>query len=250
MEQLSDQRLKQLACKASSHTIQALAEEGLIEGYASRFHIEDSEHDIVLPGAYKRTLQHQRQSKRPYLYPFLFQHDPAQIIGGIIEAYEDHNGLFYRARCNLETRLGRECYSNARQGLLYQTSIGYDVPGAGAEYRQGKRYLKEIRLWEISLVTFAANPQALVTQVKAQSGAEAPLSPQQYALILRSLDSIGESCHQIRTLLHRLPLTTAQMHDGYDHKEAVPAAEITAQLTQLLDTVTQTLARQQEGKDA
>jgi HK97 family phage prohead protease len=141
---------------------------GLIQAYASKFGNEDSYRDIVVPGAYKRTLSSQRKSKQPWLYPYLFQHDEKSILGGIQEAQEDDFGLLYEAQCNMETQLGREQYSNAKMGILYQSSIGYDVPKGGAEYKDGIRYLKEIRLWEISLVTFAANPEATVVDVKRQ----------------------------------------------------------------------------------
>jgi len=58
-------------------------------------------------------------------------------------------------------------------GVLRQSSIGFDVPTGGSEYKDGIRYLKEIRLWEISLVTFAANEEAIVLDVK-QSPSERP----------------------------------------------------------------------------
>jgi HK97 family phage prohead protease len=141
---------------------------GIIEAYASKFGNEDSYKDIVVPGAYKRTLNSQlaKKSKQTWLWPYLFQHDEKSILGGIQDAEEDDFGLLYQGQCNMETQLGREQYSNAKMGVLFQSSIGYDVPKGGAEYKDGIRYLKEIRLWEISLVTFAANPEATVVDVK------------------------------------------------------------------------------------
>lgn len=145
--------------------------QGIIQAYASKFGNEDEYKDIVVEGAYKRTLANQHKAARPYLYTYLYQHDPNLIVGGIKEAEEDSKGLLYQAQCNLETQLGRETYSNAKMGVLYQSSIGYDVPPGGAEFKEGIRYLKEIRLWEISLVTFAANPEATVVSVKANQRA-------------------------------------------------------------------------------
>lgn len=141
-------------------------DKGIIQAYASKFDNTDEYNDVVLSGSYKRTLSNQRKSNRPYLYTYLFQHDPSSIIGGVKDADEDNIGLLYQAQCNMDTQLGRETYSNAKMGVLYQSSIGYDVPQGGAEYKEGIRYLKEIRLWEISLVTFAANPEATVVDVK------------------------------------------------------------------------------------
>src|SRR5215831_576188 len=108
-------------------------DKGIIQAYASKFGNEDEYKDIVVEGAYKRTLAFARKASRPYLYTYLYQHEPAQIVGGIKEAEEDRFGLLYQAQCNLETQLGRETYSNAKMGVLYQSSIGYDVPDGGAE---------------------------------------------------------------------------------------------------------------------
>ena len=43
-------------------------------------------------------------------------------------------------------------------------SIGFDQ--VKSKVVDGVRHLSELRLWEVSLVTFGANPQALVTAVK------------------------------------------------------------------------------------
>jgi HK97 family phage prohead protease len=44
-------------------------------------------------------------------------------------------------------------------------SIGFET--VKSKVVDGVRHLSELRLWEVSLVTFAANPQALVTGVKS-----------------------------------------------------------------------------------
>ena len=48
-------------------------------------------------------------------------------------------------------------------------SIGFMIPPGGWEYDDAKRArtIKEADLWEISLVTFPANPKARITRVKA-----------------------------------------------------------------------------------
>jgi HK97 family phage prohead protease len=146
-------------------------DEGTLTAYASQFNVVDAYKDVVLPGAFKRTLNNRRSSKDKYLYPLLYQHDASRIIGGISEAQEDDYGLLYKASFNLDTQLGKDAYSNAKKGMLVKSSIGFDIPPKGAEYAEDDgdyvRYIKEVRLWEISLVTFPANPGAVVVDVKS-----------------------------------------------------------------------------------
>ena len=66
----------------------ALTPDGLIEGYASLFGAVDQARDMVMPGAFKLTLQ-QRGLRR---IPMLFQHDPSEPIGIWLELREDFRG--------------------------------------------------------------------------------------------------------------------------------------------------------------
>ncbi len=139
--------------------VKQLDEAGVFEGYAAVFGNEDLGGDIIEPGAFTKTLQ-----ENPNM-PILWQHDPREPIGVTLSAVEDGRGLRVRGQLNLETSRGREAYALLKQGALKGLSIGYD---AVKELWEGTtRRLKEIRLWEWSLVTFPMNLQAQVTAVKA-----------------------------------------------------------------------------------
>jgi HK97 family phage prohead protease len=68
--------------------------DGAVEGYASLFGEIDAARDMVMPGAFARTLK----SRGPRRIPMLFQHDPAEPVGVWLELTEDFRGL--RARAN------------------------------------------------------------------------------------------------------------------------------------------------------
>jgi len=139
--------------------VKSIDEQGVFEGYADEFNNEELGGDIIEPGAFKKTLK-----ENPKM-PILWQHDPREPIGVTLEAYEDDKGLRVKGQLNLETTKGREAYALLKQGALKGLSIGYD---AVKELWEGTtRRLKEIRLWEWSLVTFPMNLQAQVTAVKA-----------------------------------------------------------------------------------
>ena len=78
---------------------------------------------------------------------------------------EDDKGLFVVGEINLGVRRGLEAYNLAKQGVLTDMSIGYSVIDFGMV--KGIRELKEIELWEISLVSEPANPSAQIVQVKS-----------------------------------------------------------------------------------
>lgn len=145
--------------KGFKFDVKSIDEQGIFEGYAAVFNNVDLGGDVIEPGAFKKTLQ-----ENPRM-PILWQHDPREPIGVTLEAYEDGKGLRVKGQLNLETTRGREAYALLKQGALKGLSIGYD---AVKEVWEGtKRILKEIRLWEWSLVTFPMNPLAQVAEVKA-----------------------------------------------------------------------------------
>jgi phage head maturation protease len=68
-----------------------------------------------------------------------------------------------------------EAYLLLKAGVLDAMSIGYDVR-ADRIARDGARELLDVEIWEVSLVTFPANPMAIVERVKDNSPAIEALS--------------------------------------------------------------------------
>jgi HK97 family phage prohead protease len=159
--------------KTISFSVKALDDDqGLIEAYGSVFDVEDQGGDVVQPGAFKRTIQNSKARKEAgkakFLATMLYQHDPDRPIGGWYDLVEDTHGLKCKGQIVLSTQLGRETYELIKAGVINEFSIGYDIPSGGSTYDKssGARLLKELRLWEISPVTFAMNQEALLTSVK------------------------------------------------------------------------------------
>lgn len=139
--------------------IKSVEDNGIVEGYAAVFGNKDLGNDIIDPGAFKKTINERKN------VPLLWYHQPPEVLGLVFEMEEDNKGLKSRSQINLDTQLGREKFSLIRQGAIKGMSIGFE---AIKETWDGTvRRLKEIRLWEISLVTFPMNPLAQVTGIKA-----------------------------------------------------------------------------------
>jgi hypothetical protein len=121
--------------------------EGRFAGYASVFNRLDSGGDIVLPGAFAKSLARRRGRIR-----LLFQHDPKEPVGTWESMGEDNHGLFVTGRLvpgvPRSDALRRLIENRALDGL----SIGFRT--VKASRRDGNRLLHEIDLFEVSIVTF------------------------------------------------------------------------------------------------
>ncbi len=134
-------------------------EKGAFTGYASVFGVVDSYGDVVMPGAFKRTLKERKQ------FPLLWSHNVAEPIG-VMSGAEDEKGLWIEGQLNLDVERAREVRSLMKQGAVDGLSIGYQTVKEGVDKESGVRQLKEVKLWEVSVCVFQANPEATVDEVK------------------------------------------------------------------------------------
>lgn len=137
-------------------------EAGVFAGYASVFGLTDSQRDVILRGAFTRTLSQRRTPVR-----LLWQHQLAEPIGEIEILREDAHGLYVRARLMLELTRAREAYRLLRSKVVTGLSIGYTPLRFRFDRNRRVRVIQEVALWEVSIVTFPANEAAQITVVKA-----------------------------------------------------------------------------------
>lgn len=141
----------------------------VIEGYASRFGLPDQGGDIVAPGAFGASLA--RLAARGDRVRMLWQHDPSKPIGVWEEVREDATGLFLRGRLLDGVALAQEAATLIAAGAIDGLSIGYRTIRAGKD-AQGRRVLREVELWEVSLVTFPMLPGARLGLKSRQEDAD------------------------------------------------------------------------------
>lgn len=144
--------------------IKSIDEQGIFEGYGNVFGVQDHYRDVVEPGAFTKTLQNWQEKGR--LPALLWQHDSSKPIGVYESMSEDQHGLHVRGRLLVEdVPLAREAWALLKAGAINGLSIGYSTV---LEERDINRvnHIKEIDLWEVSLVTFPANAESTVTHIK------------------------------------------------------------------------------------
>jgi HK97 family phage prohead protease len=101
-------------------------EDGTIEGYGSVFNIEDQGGDVVLPGAFKKTLRAHKKNKT--MPKMLWQHDPRQPIGKWTDIVEDDRGLNVRGRLLIDSDpLARTAHAHLQEKSIDGLSIGFVI---------------------------------------------------------------------------------------------------------------------------
>lgn len=134
---------------------------GIVKGYGSVFNNIDSDNDIILAGAYTKTLNENGSRVR-----YCNQHRIDQPLGKFTELREDGNGLYFVAEIP-KTRLGEDVLLLMKNGVINENSVGI-MPIVKSFRQDGVRELKEVKLYEISCVTLAANPLAMITDAKGE----------------------------------------------------------------------------------
>ncbi|EMM8062258.1 HK97 family phage prohead protease [Morganella morganii] len=146
--------------------IKSVTETGEFEGYGSVFGVKDSYSDIVVPGAFQASLNEWRE--KGCLPAMLWQHQISEPVGVYTEMREDDTGLYVKGRLLIEDDpLSKRAHAHLKAGSLSGLSIGYILKDWEYDRNKGAFLLKEIDLWEVSLVTFPSNDEARVSDVKS-----------------------------------------------------------------------------------
>lgn len=131
---------------------------GIVKGYGSYFDNKDSDADIIRRGAYQKTIKENGERVK-----YLYQHNMMQPIGKMKELYEDEKGLVFVAEIP-KTTLGKDVIELMKAGVITENSVG--ILPIVKEDKGDYREIKEVKLFEISAVTLAANDQAKILDVK------------------------------------------------------------------------------------
>lgn len=143
--------------------VKGVSDSGVFEGYASTFGERDLGGDIVVAGAFTKSLK-ARGAKGVRMFA---DHDSTKRIGVWTDISEDQTGLYVKGQLLTEKEIGRDAYIDLKNGALDGMSIGFRTKSDSYDGRRKARMLKEVDLLEISLVSFPMNENARVTAVKS-----------------------------------------------------------------------------------
>lgn len=114
--------------------------------------------ETIAPGAFSRTLKSRNNVR------MLLNHNPEKVLastrGKTLRLSEDSRGLLAEADLP-PTTVGRDLSISMRRGDIDSMSFGFTVPRGGDSWNDtgDRRELREVRLHEVSVVTFPAYPK-------------------------------------------------------------------------------------------
>lgn len=98
----------------------------------------------------------------------LWQHQMDEPIGIYTDIKEDDHGLYVKGRLLVDADpLAKRAHAHMKAGSLGGLSIGYMLTDYDYDSAKDAFILKELDLWEVSLVTFPANEEARISNVKS-----------------------------------------------------------------------------------
>jgi HK97 family phage prohead protease len=157
-----------------------------LEGYAAVYSNVDSYKDVIQMGAFDAFLA-SGDAKR---VKFCYNHDITKVIGVVEELKSDEYGLWFRAKMS-NTTLGKDIAVLIEDGALSEFSIGYKTEDS--VYKEdGIRQLTKLYLYEFSVVSRAANPQAVLTgaERKEEQMGKPALEEMDYAQLKCELEEL------------------------------------------------------------
>jgi len=144
---------------------------GIVKGYGSVFNNIDSDGDMIAKGAYTKTILENGERVK-----YLYQHKMDQPLGKMINLYEDEKGLMFEAEIP-KTQLGTDVLELIKAGVITENSVGImPILKESCAGEKCFRKLTEVKLYEISAVTLAANDEAMILDVKGNVDVDKVLS--------------------------------------------------------------------------
>ena len=128
--------------------------QGVVSGYFSAFGNVDSDGDIMMPGAFKRSIQDWGPEGKGRI-KHLLNHDPSKPLGKIQVLREDEYGLYYESKVGTHT-LGKDYVKMIESGLIAEHSIGFKT--LREQKADNGNQIHEVMLFEgSSLTAWGAN---------------------------------------------------------------------------------------------
>lgn len=136
----------------------------VVTGYFSKFGDVDSDGDMIMKGAYSKTIMENGvEGKNRIVH--LYQHDVNRVLGKPHVLKEDDYGLYFETRF-ADVSYAMDVLKLYEAGVINEHSVGFQT--IQAQEKGNYNEITEIKLFEGSTVTFGANENTPFLGFKAQ----------------------------------------------------------------------------------
>lgn len=178
---------------------------GIVTGYLSSFDTKDYDNDIIVKGAYTKSITERKDG-----IFFLNQHNWAQPHGTFSVLVEDSKGLYFESNPLIGTTYSQDTLKLYEAGIIKEHSVGFITVKSEYDKKEQARIIKEIKLLEGSNVTLGANPNTPYLGMKSLNIQEAN---DQVKLIVKMLRNGSLTDETFNTLEIALKQLQKQMYE-------------------------------------
>jgi len=157
-------------------------DEWTFEGYVVTWDTIDDYNSTFKRGSFKKTI-----TERGTRIKVLWNHDTDEPIGKIVEIREDKKGVFVKGILTEGVSKASDVYKNLRAGVIDTLSFGF-IPLQKKTTKDGVLEITEVKLFEVSPVTFEANETAVITDVRSEDMEEKEVEKEVEKKEIRSED--------------------------------------------------------------
>lgn len=147
----------------------SVTDTGEFTGYASVFDGIDSCGDTIKPTTYDFILG-EIAAGREIMPKMFYNHESWKIpVGKWLELLTDKTGLLTKGKLNLKTQSGADIYESMKFGSIDGLSVCIEVPDY--DFTAERRIIETVtKMPEISIVTYPADNNARIFDVKSETG--------------------------------------------------------------------------------
>lgn len=161
-----DKRIKDFGSKIQDVDVKRRVITGLFAHFGSK----DRDGDVILKGAFKKSIQENGPMGSGEI-AHLLDHKKDQAVGNIIRLEETNEGLYYESEIG-DHNLGQDFLKMVESKIIKYHSIGFSVIKERYDEKSRANLMSELMLYEGSSLQFwAANPNTPILDLKSENDA-------------------------------------------------------------------------------
>jgi uncharacterized protein len=189
---------------------------GTVIAYGASFDVKDDGGDIIMPGAFKKTIQEWGPMGANRI-THLYQHSRDLILGKPTMIKEDEFGLLFQSTIS-KTSWGNDVLVLYEDGVINEHSIGYDTIIEQIDKELNARKLVELRLWDVSSVTWGMNQFTPTVGFKDMNERERYLKEFESINRVLKRNVTDDTAQELELRLRQLKQAFIDLHESLERK--------------------------------